>query len=240
MGQPTVIAVIPARLASTRFPRKVLASETGIPLIVYACRVAERSCADRVIVATDAEEIAEAVREAGVEVVMTGEHSNGTSRVTEAVSTLDCDIVVNVQADEPELDPEVINKSVAALIAAGAECPMATAACPLEAGESEDPNVVKVTLDGCGEAANFSREKKDGVDQLRHLGLYVYRAGFLPKYASLAATSDEMGQRLEQLRVIGHGYRMAVACVGAQKGGIDTPEQYAAFVKRQAGATPDS
>ncbi len=240
MGQPTVIAVIPARLASTRFPRKVLASDTGIPLIVYACRVAERSCADRVIVATDAEEIASVVREAGFDVVMTGEHPNGTSRVMEAVSTLDCDIVVNVQADEPELDPAVIDKSVDALISAGVECPMATAACPLEPGDSEDRNVVKIMLDDRGEAAAFSREPIEGVAQLRHLGLYVYRAAFLPTYASLAATKDEVQQRLEQLRVIGNGYRMAVACVAAQRGGIDTPEQYAAFVKRQVGATPDS
>lgn len=237
------IAIIPARLASTRFPRKVLADATGMPLIWHVherARLAARVA--RVVIATDAEEVATAVRVRGGEVVMTGvEHANGTSRLAEAAGKLGLgpeQIVVNVQGDEPELDPAAIDAAVAALERTGA--PVSTVATALDSGaDSANPAIVKVVLRLDGTALYFSRSMvpfdRDGsrvAGPLRHLGMYVYRAGFLARYVGLWPTPLERTEMLEQLRILEHGHEIAVAVVATRGEGIDTPEQYEAFVAR--------
>ncbi|MGP1272490.1 MAG: 3-deoxy-manno-octulosonate cytidylyltransferase [Phycisphaerales bacterium] len=240
---PSPVAVIPARLGSERFPRKVLASETGRPLIVHVCEAVR--CAGsigRLLVATDAAEVADAVRSAGFEAVMTrAEHANGTSRIAEAVATLglaDDAVVVNVQGDEPEIEPGAIDATVRALAASSA--PVATAAVPMHDDTlAANPNIVKVVADRTGHALYFSRapiphprELQGQVTRLRHLGLYVYRAWFLAKIGTLAPTPLEEIEKLEQLRFLEHGFRIALAVTESGGEGIDTPEQYRAFVAR--------
>lgn len=238
----SVVAVIPARLASTRFPRKALADATGLPLVVHACMQAgSASSIDRVLVAADGDEIRSAVEKHGFECILTDpEHPNGTTRINEAVSGLACDIVVNVQGDEPELDPDDIDAAVACLQAHD-ECSVATLATRLEPGlDHSDPNIVKVQLDEHGRALDFSRVLPDSGEVYRHVGLYAYRRSFLPVYVNLPATDDEQRERLEQLRILGHGHRIAVTIVPTGQAGIDTPEQYEAFVKRWRSSHPDS
>ncbi|MBT4524711.1 MAG: NTP transferase domain-containing protein, partial [Phycisphaerae bacterium] len=140
-----VVAVIPARMDSSRFPAKMIADETGKPLIQYAWEVANRAkTVSNVYIATDSPEIANRVNGFGGEVIMTGEHSNGTSRIAEAVRELECDVVVNMQGDEPELDPSVINATVEAL----GTSVMASAVCALQEDEFDNENVVKATVEG--------------------------------------------------------------------------------------------
>lgn len=237
------IAIIPARLASTRFPRKVLADATGMPLIWHVHERAKLApSVSRVVIATDAQEVADVVRSRGGEVVMTSvEHPNGTSRLAEAASKLELapdQIVVNVQGDEPEVDPSAIDFAVAALERTGA--PVATVATAIESAEDlANPAIVKVVLRRDSTAMYFSRAPipmdRDGsraAGPLRHLGLYVYRAGFLSTYVRLEPTPLEKTEMLEQLRVLEHGHAIAVAVVATRGEGIDTPDQYAAFVER--------
>lgn len=242
----SVVAIIPARLASTRLPGKVLLSETGWPLIRHvwasACRAKSLS---RVVIATDAPEVRGVVRSFGGECVMTrASHPNGTSRLAEAARKLglaDGDVVVNVQGDEPEMERGFIDAAVRALRVSGAE--VATVALPFEKGEDPaNPNVVKVVTGKDGRALYFSRSLvpfvRDGTMEgleppLRHVGLYAYRVGFLKKYVRLKDAPIERAESLEQLRVLWHGYRIRVAvCEGRVPAGIDTAEQYAAFVRR--------
>jgi len=243
------IAIIPARLGSTRFPGKVLASGTGWPLIRHVAEGAWRaSCIDRVVVATDDDRVRAAVEGFGGECVMTStDHPNGTSRLAEACDLLgltDAQVVVNVQGDEPEIEPSVIDAAVAALSSGSA--PVATVAAPFGPGEDpSNPNIVKVVRRTSGEALYFSRSlipfDRDGTNAARphrHIGLYAYRRVFLRAYAGLAPTPLEESERLEQLRVLEHGYEIAVAVVndaGAGRAGIDTREQYEAFVRRWRG-----
>lgn len=248
-GPGVVVAIIPARLASTRLPGKVLLAETGRPLIQHVVEAARRSRAlARVVVATDAAEVAAAVKAFGSEVVMTrADHPNGTSRLAEAARKLklgDEDIVVNVQGDEPEMEKGFIDAAVKALIKSGAEA--ATVALPFAPGEDAgNPNIVKVVVAKDGRGLYFSRSRVPFVREaenaaagappppLRHVGLYVYRVGFLKRYVKLAPAPLEVAESLEQLRVLWHGFRMQVAvCSGRTPAGIDTPEQYAAFVAR--------
>lgn len=241
----SVTAIIPARLASTRFPGKVLAADTGRPLIQHVCDAARRAQrVQRVVVATDAPEVIEAVARFEGEAVLTSpDHPNGSSRLAEAATALGLgpdDIVVNVQGDEPEVDPAVIDAGVEAL-ERGTE-PVSTLASPIRSeAEAADPNVVKVVRDRAGRALYFSRARiphdRDGLADeaagtLRHIGLYCYRAGFLRQYATLDETPLERTERLEQLRVLEHGFPIAVVVVDAPHTGIDTPEQYRAFVAR--------
>jgi 3-deoxy-manno-octulosonate cytidylyltransferase (CMP-KDO synthetase) len=245
-----VLIVIPARYDSSRFPGKMLASTTGRPLIQHVHERAQRArCADGCVVATDDERIAAAVRAFGGIAVMTRrDHPNGTARIAEAVEALErrnpadrFDMIVNVQGDEPELDPALIDLAVEALGSAD-DCPVATVASPFAAHEDPaNPNIVKVVLDTCGRALYFSRalipHDRDGgaaVRPLKHVGLYVYRRPFLHEYISLSPTPLEQAERLEQLRILEHGRRIAVAVApeGAHHHGIDTPEQYEAFVRR--------
>ena len=223
-----VVAVIPARIDSTRFPAKMIADETGKPLIQYAYEVAQKAqSVNEVFLATDSEEIAEVAKSFGAQCIMTGEHRNGTSRIAEAVENIDCDLVVNMQGDEPELDPRVIDEVIASLGSNN----MATAVCELQADELHNENVVKAMLeDGC--ASDFTRSFEDGA--YRHIGLYVYQAAFLQTYVSMEPTTNEIERRLEQMRAIDNGCTITAAIVSPQPSGIDTPEQYAEFVKGQS------
>lgn len=240
----SVVGVIPARLASTRFPRKILARDTGKPLIQHVWEAAQRaSSLSRIVIAVDDRDVAEVVRSFGAEPVMTSvDHPNGTSRLAEAAAVLGLPadaIVVNVQGDEPELDSGVIDAAVA--LARTTSAQVTTVASPFAPGEDPtDPNVVKVVLRTDGTALYFSRSlipharagSATPTPPLKHIGLYAYRAGFLPTYLALEPTPLERTEMLEQLRVLEHGHSIAVALRTVTTTGIDTPEQYAAFVKR--------
>lgn len=243
MPMSDAIAIIPARLGSTRFPGKVLADATGWPLIRHVYVAAARAASiSRVVVATDEERVRDAVRAFGGEAVMTRrDHPNGTSRLAEASAALSLDseaIVVNVQGDEPELDARVIDRVVDALRSVSA--PMATAAVPFDPSDDPaNPNIVKVVCRADGLAMYFSRSwipfPRDPATPppLRHVGLYAYRRRFLDEYLSLPPAPAEVAEQLEQLRALHHGHAIAVAiCDGPAHPGIDTPEQYEAFVRR--------
>ncbi|MFH1420311.1 MAG: 3-deoxy-manno-octulosonate cytidylyltransferase [Planctomycetota bacterium] len=242
------VAVIPARYASTRFPGKPLASETGKYLIQHVCEQASAATSiSQVIVATDDARIIAAVQSFGGRAVMTrADHPSGTDRVAEVAGGLDADIIVNVQGDEPELEPASIDQLVA-LLAENPNVSVGTLAAPFAVGTNPaDPNAVKVVLDARGRAIYFSRSlipypraqagrpEKPG-NWLLHLGIYAYRRMFLLELASLAPTPLEMREKLEQLRILEHGCPMAVTVVDRSPIGIDTPEDYAAFVRRTSG-----
>ncbi len=246
--------VIPARYASTRLPGKPLADIGGRPMIVRVVEAALRSGAADVTVATDDMRVGEAVRSHGYGFVMTSDrHPSGTDRLAEVVDKLgwpDGEIVVNVQGDEPLIDPALIG-SVAAVLDADAGLPMATAAHRIEGlAEFLNPNVVKVACDATGRALYFSRapipfprdafaagvsvaanqapgslELPAGLNALRHIGLYAYRAGFLRRYGRLAPSPLESVEALEQLRVLWHGLAIRVAVTERRpEAGVDTPE----------------
>jgi 3-deoxy-manno-octulosonate cytidylyltransferase (CMP-KDO synthetase) len=239
--------IIPARYASTRLPGKPLLDIGGKPMVVRVAERARDSGADAVVIATDDARIESAVREHGIAVVMTrAEHPTGTDRLAEAVAQLGLApeaIVVNVQGDEPLLDPDVI-RGVALALAAAPDAAIATACHPLaDAAEFFSPNVVKVVCDQRGSALYFSRAPipfaRDafsrpsatlpalpaGLPAYRHIGLYAYRAGFLSRYPELAQTPLERFEALEQLRALGHGYRIVVELLpGPLPPGVDTEE----------------
>ncbi|MEO1130895.1 MAG: 3-deoxy-manno-octulosonate cytidylyltransferase, partial [Planctomycetota bacterium] len=204
-----VIAIIPARFASTRFPGKPLASETGKPMIQHVCEAAARAV-DRVVVATDDQRIADAVTGFGGEAVMTSpEHPNGTSRLCEAAAVLGLDaqnVIVNVQGDEPEIEPDAVT-AAARLVIDGAD--IGTISCPIEPADLSDPNIVKVITDPEGRAIDFFRDVPPGTHQepSRHVGLYAYTFSFLQRYIAMEPTDRERSERLEQLRALEHGAR---------------------------------
>ncbi len=247
----SVLAVIPARYASTRFPGKPLAADTGKYLIQHVCeRVADAKRIDACIVATDDERIAEAVRSFGGRVEMTSaDHPNGTDRIAEVAERLggaDDDIILNVQGDEPEIDPGYLDRLVTRLEADSSRC--ATLACPfLPPADPRDPNCVKVVLDQSKRALYFSRSlipyRRDDAGPpepaamthgrwLLHLGVYAYRRTFLLQLAGWRPSALERAEKLEQLRVLEHGQTMAVEIVEQSCAGIDTPQDYEEFVKR--------
>lgn len=243
LGEHPVIAIIPARLASTRFPRKVLAAETGKPLIQHVHEAAVGGAlVDRTIIATESKEVVRVAESFGAVAVLTREdHPNGASRIAEACDLLELPedaIVLNVQGDEPEMDAGAIDAAARAL--AENEAPMATIASPFADDEDpRDPNLVKVVLNARSEALYFSRalipHDRDGLGllaPLKHVGLYAYRRPFLRTYINLAPTNLEQTEALEQLRVIENGHAIAVAVRPCRSRGIDTPSQYADFVKR--------
>ncbi len=253
MPPPAATIVIPTRLGSTRFPGKALVAETGRPLVLHvADRAAQATTARRIIVAAPDPEILEVVSEAGFEAMETREdHPNGTSRLAEVVEQLGTailpdSIVVNVQGDEPEIDPGAIDAVVSALHD-DPEAEMATVASAFADDEDPtDPNVVKIVISETGRAIYFSRAlvpaDRDGIgiQRWRHVGLYAYRADFLTRFAAWPECELERTERLEQLRVLAHGGTIAVARFDQRGGGIDTPEQYAAFVARWSAGTPES
>jgi 3-deoxy-manno-octulosonate cytidylyltransferase (CMP-KDO synthetase) len=235
----SVVAILPARYASTRFPGKPLADILGQTMIerVYR-RTASARLVQRVLVATDDERIAVAVRAFGGEVVMTrADHETGTDRLAEVAATLDAQLIVNVQGDEPLIDPAMIDEAIAPLLADGTIA-MGTLMAPLHTAEELfNPNVVKVVTDRRGFALYFSRApipwQRDAPTQLavaaapalgRHVGLYVYRRDFLLRYADLAPTPLEQVEKLEQLRVLEQGERIYVARTTCVSLGVDTPE----------------
>ncbi len=236
---PRIVAIIPARYESIRFPGKVLADRTGKPLIQHVYeRAAQVSCLDEVIIATDNQRIEDAVRAFGGHVIRTRtDHPNGTSRIAEAVESIEADIVVNVQGDEPQLDPALIDRTVQALLDAP-DAPMSTLASSFGPGEDQsDPNIVKVVVGDDGRAITFTRsidkaraKCPPGSEPLKHVGLYVFRRAFLPEYVALPSTPGERAERLEQLRVLEHGRTIVVARGDVHHHGIDTPEQYEQFV----------
>lgn len=237
------LAVIPARYGSTRFPGKPLADATGRPLIQHVVEaVARARNVSAILVATDDTRIAEAVSAFGGRAVLTrADHPNGTSRIAEVVRDLpaaDAPIVVNVQGDEPEIEPGVIDELVEGL-AADSSAPMATLASPFADGEDPaDPNIVKVVVDARGHALYFSRypipfdRDRSGATVLKHPGLYAYRRDFLLRYVQLPPTPLEQAEKLEQLRALEHGFAIAVVRAHVRHHGIDTPAQYADFVRR--------
>ncbi|QDT37627.1 3-deoxy-manno-octulosonate cytidylyltransferase [Stratiformator vulcanicus] len=244
-----VIAMIPARLQSSRLPEKLLLSETGKPLLQHTWEAASRAgCFERVIVATDSERIAEAVREFGGEVEMTGEHASGTDRIAEVARRLDLPtdaVVVNVQGDEPELDPSQLDLLVETL-RSRPDAQMATLATPIESAEDRDsPSCVKVVMTQDGTALYFSRAmipfvRDEEPDELLkanspwklHIGVYAYRADFLLKLADASPSPLEQLEKLEQLRALELGGRIVVAEVRHPAIGIDTAEDYARFARR--------
>ncbi len=235
--------LIPARLASTRLPDKPLADIGGQPMVVRVAQRAKASSAQRVVVAADNAAIVQACEDHGVEAVLTRtSHASGSDRLAQACELLGLagdDLVVNVQGDEPLIDPALID-SVAALLATHPEASMSTAAHPIESvAEFTNPNVVKVVLDAQGFALYFSRAPlpwwRDGFaggiqalpqpGPLRHVGIYGYRAGFLRRFPGLTQAPLELAEALEQLRALWHGYRIAVHMTATAPGtGVDTPE----------------
>lgn len=244
-GGPRAVGVIPARYGSTRLPGKSLIPICGKPLVV---RVVERArqCAwlDRVLVATDDVRIARAVTDAGAEAVMTrADHPSGTDRVAEAVALagMDADIIVNVQGDEPLIEPALIGSLVEAM-AADPTWDMATAATRLEDPAMQaSPAVVKVVTDASGRALYFSRalipfvRDAGKVDTTglywRHLGIYAYRRAFLGKLVAAPPCATERAESLEQLRALHLGGRMLVVPTLDRGIGVDTPEDVA-YVER--------
>jgi 3-deoxy-manno-octulosonate cytidylyltransferase (CMP-KDO synthetase) len=240
----TFDVLIPARMASTRLPGKPLVDIGGLPMVVRVARRAALSQARRVIVAADHADILAACAAHDVVAVLTGStHASGSDRLAEACVLLGIDgerIVVNVQGDEPLIDPALID-SCAALLAERPACVMSTAAHPIASrAEHEDPNVVKVVLDRRDEALYFSRAPipcwRDGgagaglapATPLRHVGLYAYRAAFLRAFATLEPSPLEQTEALEQLRVLWHGQRIAVHVSASAPGiGVDTVEDLA-------------
>jgi 3-deoxy-manno-octulosonate cytidylyltransferase (CMP-KDO synthetase) len=248
---PAFTVLIPARLASTRLPNKPLADIAGLPMVV---RVAQRLSAlgaltgnsgaqMNAVVATDSTEVALACKTHGVPCLMTRpDHPSGSDRLAEACQLLnlrDDHVVVNVQGDEPLMDPALV-QAVAALLVQRPEAVMSTAAHPIhEQADYENPNVVKVVTDSRGLALYFSRApipnwrdaKAQGLGNprpypaLRHIGLYAYRAGFLKQFPQLEPAPIEQMESLEQLRALWHGYKIAVhTTLQAPGPGVDTPE----------------
>ena len=242
-----IIAVIPARYESTRFPGKVLAKDTGKFLIQHTYeRAIKAHLLEKVIIATDNAKVMKACNGFGADCVMTGsEHQSGTDRIAEAVIDIDSEIIVNIQADEPEIDPANIDL-VAKLLVDNENVSMATLVASFENKDQiADPNVVKVIVDKNGLAKYFSRSaipydrNSAGIgrveDYLRHLGIYAYRKDFLLKITRLRQGKLEKLEKLEQLRVLEHGYPIVTCVVEHNCDGIDTPQQYAEFVKRCCG-----
>jgi 3-deoxy-manno-octulosonate cytidylyltransferase (CMP-KDO synthetase) len=227
-----VAVIIPARYGASRFPGKPLADLAGSPVVAHVVERARRARGvDVVAVATDDPRIAAAAERAGATAIMTGPAATGTDRVAEAARKLlpVPEIVVNLQGDEPLIEPEAIETLLAAMSAPGAE--MATLARPLEAGEGERTQVVKVVTDLTGHALYFSRaliphRRAGGVSPLcrAHVGIYAFTAASLERFARLAPGRLEGEEALEQLRALEHGVRIRVAETAYRGFGIDTPE----------------
>jgi len=226
--------IIPARYASTRFPGKPLADIGGKPMVVHVCERAAKSGAAAVHVATDDERIAAAVRAHGHQAIMTrADHASGTDRLAEAARKLrlkDSSIVVNVQGDEPLIAPRLIAQ-VARILERKPRASVSTACHAIhDAASLANPNVVKVVFDAEGYALYFSRAqiphpREPGATCYRHAGIYGYRVSFLKKYSRLKASPLEKAEALEQLRVLWHGYRIAVAVSETEiPPGVDTPQ----------------
>lgn len=242
--------LIPARLSSTRLPGKPLADIAGLPMVVRVAQRAALAGAARCVVAADDESIVAACAQHGIQAILTRkDHPSGSDRLAEACAQLGLsgdDVVVNVQGDEPLIDPRLI-EAVAQLLLARPEASMGTAAHPIDSlTDYRNPNVVKVVCDAKGLASYFSRApipfSRDHGDEawwqtaapkaghtgftpLRHIGIYSYKAGFLREFPQLAPAPTEAMEQLEQLRALWHGHRIAVHITPDAPGaGVDTPE----------------
>jgi 3-deoxy-manno-octulosonate cytidylyltransferase (CMP-KDO synthetase) len=228
--------VIPARYASTRLPGKPLLDIGGKPMVIRVAEQASKSGATSVIIATDFEKIIQVAQANQVEAVLTRvDHLSGTDRIAEVAQNLnwhDDDIVVNVQGDEPLIDPQLIQE-VALTLAHSKDAVMATACHAIhDEAAMLNPNIVKVVMDANGNALYFSRSPipyprddahKQQIKAYRHIGIYAYRVGFLKHYAHLKVTELEQIESLEQLRVLYHGYKIAVSITNnAPANGVDT------------------
>ena len=242
MSQPYSV-IVPARLASTRLPNKPLADIHGLPMVVRVAQRAALSNASQVVVAADSIEVVQACQAHGVRAMLTqGDHPSGSDRLAEASALLGLkphDVVVNVQGDEPLINPVLINQ-VAELLVQRPSASMSTAAHEIhELAEFTNPNVVKVVIDQSQLALYFSRAPipwwRDGFAKgietlpqpapLRHIGIYAYRVGFLQSFPTLQAAPIETGEALEQLRALWHGHKIAVHITPDVPGpGVDTPE----------------
>lgn len=242
--------IIPARFGSTRFPAKILASSTGRPLVQHVVdRVRLCQRVSQILVATDDQRIVDALRPFNTTCVLTSpDHPSGTDRIAEVARNLEDSIVVNVQGDEPEIEPEVVDGLVGRMETSQDD--MATAATPfLNNVDADNPNLVKVVLSLSGHALYFSRSRIPFVrdagatgatppEYLLHLGIYAYRREFLLKYAGWAPTPLELSEKLEQLRALEHGSKLYVMRVSRATHGIDTEEQYKDFVQRNQQRPP--
>jgi 3-deoxy-manno-octulosonate cytidylyltransferase (CMP-KDO synthetase) len=241
------LVVIPARAGSTRLPGKPLLDIGGLPMVVRTARQAARSAATRVLIATDHEAIAQAARQHGIEALLTRtDHPTGTDRLAEVATTLGLGndaIVVNVQGDEPLIDPTLID-AVAALLMQHPDAAIATCASPIHDPDTLfDPNAVKVVCDARGQALYFSRAPipwhrnalADGRQRLapglpawHHIGLYAYRAGFLRLFPTLPSGALEKVESLEQLRALEQGFRIVVHQAASTPAlGVDTANDLA-------------
>lgn len=247
---PDFLVVIPARLGSTRLPRKPLADIGGKPMVIRVAERAKQSLAQSVVVATDSPEIQAACDEHRIECLLTSaEHPTGTDRIAEVAQLLNLPsnaLIVNVQGDEPLIPPELINQ-VARTLAEHKECAISTVAVLItDATEINNPNVVKVVLNRSGEALYFSRavipfardpQANQKIEHLRHLGIYAYRADFLQAYTRLEPAPPEQAEALEQLRALWNGYRIAVHTASeAPPAGVDTPEDLERVCQLLAGS----
>ena len=238
INAPEFLVVIPARLGSTRLPRKPLADISGKPMVVRVAERAQQSNAQSVVVATDSPEIQAVCDQYRIECLLTSaDHPTGTDRIAEVAQLLKLPadtLVVNVQGDEPLIPPKLINQ-VAQTLADNAACAISTVAVPIvDAAEITNPNVVKVVLNRANEALYFSRatipfvrdpDSKQTITHLRHLGIYAYRADFLEAYTRLDPAPPEQAEALEQLRALWNGYRIAVHTASeAPPAGVDTAE----------------
>lgn len=247
LKQPGFTVVIPARMASSRLPDKPLADIAGLPMVVRVAQRALLSRATQVVVAADDERILKACRTHGIEALLTRQdHPSGSDRLAEACQLLGLPgdaVVVNVQGDEPLIQPGLIN-DVARLLTERPEASMSTAAHAIASVEDfSNPNVVKVVMDARQMALYFSRAPipwwRDGhtasglmglpdPSPLRHIGIYAYRAGFLALFPQLPPAPIENMESLEQLRALWHGHRIAVHVSSEAPGpGVDTPEDLA-------------
>jgi len=243
MANPPFVVLIPARLASSRLPNKPMADLAGLPMVVRVAQRALLSKARQVVVAADDDSILQACAAHGIQAVMTrDDHLSGSDRLAEAAGLLGLlsdSIVVNVQGDEPLIDPHLID-AVADLLAASPDCSMSTVAHAIDnAADWHSPHVVKVVLNAANRASYFSRASipvwRDGpANQLppypvwRHVGLYAYRVGFLQAFPHLNPAPTELAESLEQLRVLWHGHHIVVHVSSPiSAAGIDTPEDLA-------------
>lgn len=238
----SAVVIIPARYGSSRFPAKMLANQTGRPLVQHVVdRARQCRLVREVIVATDDQRIVAALQPYETKTVMTSaSHQSGTDRIAEVAATMDDQIVINVQGDEPEINPATIDGLIDLMRRQHSE--MATAVTPFGVGKDpNDANIVKAVVSEDGRALYFSRAPipyrrapiyDAAPPYYHHLGIYGYRRQVLLKFASLSPSRLELTEKLEQLRALEHGIRIDVLTVDSAPPGIDTPQQYAEFVKR--------
>jgi len=235
-SKANILAVVPARYASTRFPGKIIAPLAGKPLVMHAYeRARKATLVDEVVIATDHTDVLDALAPFNVKVIMTrDDHPTGTDRIAEVAAQYEAGIIVNVQGDEALIDPQTIDAAIRPMLAQDGVA-MSTARHRItEWDEINDPTVVKVVCDNNGHALYFSRSPipyiRDQADRIhsdtaywQHVGLYVYRRDFLLKYAALSQTPLEKLEKLEQLRVLEHGYKIAVIDTEYRAIGVDVP-----------------